>query len=168
MKRLATPDLRRFGWELEGAAPADPAGAVSSARSADLIIEEVTDGRVRDWDRSPFDGFPFHELQPLRSGSPVDERVLADQRLRLWVGYQDDRPVCIGTLFVDSGLAHLVLGVTLDDARRLGYWTAMARQRLLAAPDLPAAAVFSDMSRPGAQALGFLPITRFTLWRRPR
>jgi hypothetical protein len=33
---------------------------------------------------------------------------------------------------------------------------------------LPAVGVFSDMSRPSAEALGFLPITRFTLWHRPR
>jgi hypothetical protein len=34
--------------------------------------------------------------------------------------------------------------------------------------DLPAVGVFSDLSRPSAEALGFLPITRFTLWHRPR
>jgi hypothetical protein len=28
--------------------------------------------------------------------------------------------------------------------------------------------VFSDMSRSPAEALGFLPVTRFTLWQRPR
>jgi hypothetical protein len=39
---------------------------------------------------------------------------------------------------------------------------------LLEEPGLPAVGVFSDMSRPGAEALGFLPITRFTLWHRPR
>jgi hypothetical protein len=35
-------------------------------------------------------------------------------------------------------------------------------------PTHDALGVFSDMSRPGAEALGFLPITRFTLWHRPR
>jgi hypothetical protein len=48
------------------------------------------------------------------------------------------------------------------------YWAAMAGVRLVDAPGLPAVGVFSDMSRPSAEALGFLPITRFTLWRRPR
>ncbi|MGH8900365.1 MAG: hypothetical protein ACRDYA_01465 [Egibacteraceae bacterium] len=63
------------------------------------------------------------------AGSLVDERVLADRRLRLWVGYEGQWPVCIGTLFVDLGPAHLVLGVTLEGMRRRGCWTAMARQR---------------------------------------
>jgi hypothetical protein len=33
---------------------------------------------------------------------------------------------------------------------------------------LPSASLFSDMSRAGAERNGFLPISRFTLWRRPR
>ncbi len=43
----------------------------------------------------------------------------------------------------------------------------LADGRLADEPDLPAVGVFSDMSRPPAQALGFLPLTRFTLWHRP-
>jgi hypothetical protein len=35
-------------------------------------------------------------------------------------------------------------------------------------PGLPAVGIFSDMSRPSAEAIGFLPLTRFTLWHRPR
>jgi hypothetical protein len=44
----------------------------------------------------------------------------------------------------------------------------LLRRRLVDAPGLPVVEVFSDMSRPGAEALGFLPITRFTLWHPPR
>ena len=78
------------------------------------------------------------------------------------------QPVCVGSLFVDFGLATFSLGVTLPEARRRGYWAAMAGVRLLEEPGLPAVGVFSDLSRPSAEALGFLPITRFTLWHRPR
>lgn len=35
-----------------------------------------------------------------------------------------------------------------------------------AAPDLPAVAFTSDYSRPGFLRMGFLPITRFTMWAR--
>jgi hypothetical protein len=65
-------------------------------------------------------------------------------------------------------VATFSLGVTLPSARRRGYWAAMAGVRLVEAPGLPAVGVFSDMSRPSAEALGFLPIIRFTLWHRPR
>ncbi|HLU56995.1 MAG TPA: hypothetical protein VKZ81_16165 [Pseudonocardia sp.] len=45
----------------------------------------------------------------------------------------------------------------------------MVRSRLQAAPALPAAALFSDDSRPGAERVfGFLPSSRFTLWGRFR
>jgi hypothetical protein len=47
----------------------------------------------------------------------LGERVLGDERLRLWVGYEGDRPVCIGTLFVAFGVAAFSLGVTLPEAR---------------------------------------------------
>ena len=114
------------------------------------------------------DGFPYRELQPYRPGALLGERVLADERLRLWVGYEQDEPVCVGSLFVEAGVAAFSLGVTLPPARRRGYWAAMAGVRLAEAADLPVVGVFSDMSRPGAEALGFLPICRFTLWHRPR
>jgi hypothetical protein len=94
--------------------------------------------------------------------------VLDDERLRLWVGYEQHEPVCVGSLFVDAGVAAFSLGVTVASARRRGYWAAMAGVRLVEAAALPVVGVFSDMSRPGAEALGFLPITRFTLWHRPR
>jgi hypothetical protein len=73
------------------------------------------------------DGFPYRELQPYRPGTLLGEGVLADGRLRLWVGYEDDRPVCAGSLFVEAGVAQFSLGVTLPEARRRGYWAALTR-----------------------------------------
>jgi len=167
-----TPDLRRRGWVLEGHPPLllRPAGGPPPPPvPPGLRAERVTGAEgLRDWERVAVDGFPYHELQPYRPGVLLDERALADERLRLWVGYEGDRPVCMGTLFVDAGVAAFSLGVTLPEARRRGYWAAMAGVRLLEEPDLPAVGIFSDMSRPPAEALGFLPLLRFTLWHRPR
>jgi hypothetical protein len=168
-----TPDLRPRGWVLEGHPPLllrTPGGGQPVAPAPPgLRVERVTEvGGLRDWERVAVDGFPYRDLQPYRPGVLLDERVLADRRLRLWVGYEGDRPVCIGTLFVAAGVASFSLGVTLPSARRRGYWAAMAGVRLADQPDLPAVGVFSDLSRPSAEALGFLPLTRFTLWHRPR
>jgi hypothetical protein len=167
-----TPDLRPRGWVLEGHPPLllRPAGGPPPPPvPPGLRAERVTGVEgLRDWERVAVDGFPYRELQPYRPGVLLEERVLADERLRLWVGYEDDRPVCMGTLFVDAGVAAFSLGVTLPEARRRGYWAAMAGVRLLEEPDLPAVGIFSDMSRPPAEAIGFLPLTRFTLWHRPR
>ena len=122
---------------------------------------------VRDVERVLVDGYPFADLQPLRPGALFDERLLAAADPHLEVGYLDGRPVTVGARHIAHGLVVLVLGATLPEARHLGCWAAMVRSRLAAAPELPAAALFSDDSRPGAERLfGFLPITRFTLWGR--
>jgi len=167
-----TPDLRPRGWVLEGHPPllVRPPGAQAVPPTPPGLRLERVGGTeaLADWERVAVDGFPFRELQPYRPGGLLGERVLADERLRLWVGYEQDRPVCVGSLFVDAGVAAFSLGVTLPSARRRGYWAAMAGVRLAEAPGLPAVGIFSDMSRPGAETLGFLPITRFTLWHRPR
>jgi hypothetical protein len=167
-----TPDLRPRGWVLEGHPPLllrTPGAAPVPPVPPGLRVERVAAvDALRDWERVAVDGFPYRELQPYRPGTLLHERVLADGRLRLWVGYEDDRPVCVGSLFVAEGVATFSLGVTLAEARRRGYWAAMAAVRLVEEPGLPAVGVFSDMSRPSAEAIGFLPLTRFTLWHRPR
>jgi hypothetical protein len=167
-----TPDLRPRGWVLEGHPPllvrppgAQPVPPVPPGLRLDQVAGVAA---LRDWERVAVDGFPYRELQPYRPGTLLGEAVLADGRLRLWVGYEGDRPVCCGSLFVEAGVACFSLGVTLPEARRRGYWAAMAGVRLVDAPGLPSVGVFSDMSRPSAEAIGFLPVSRFTLWHRPR
>ena len=49
-------------------------------------------------------------------------------------------------------------------ARRRGFWRQLAIDRLRATPELWTTGVFSDLSRPGAEALGFVPLLRLTLW----
>jgi hypothetical protein len=43
-------------------------------------------------------------------------------------------------------------------------WRTLVAARYTDIPDLPAVAFTSDCSRPGFLRMGFLPITRFTLW----
>lgn len=168
-----TPDLRDRGWWLEGHPPMllRPAlGPTEVAAPHELRIRRVTDATgVDEWCRVAVEGFPLDDVAPYHSGDLLDERILRDDRWRLFVGSTDDGPVSIGTLFVAHGLGNFFLAVTRPGARGRGYYGAMSRQRIAACPDLPLAAVFSDMSRPVAESrLGFLPITRFTLWRLPR
>ncbi len=163
-----TPDLTGEGWELVGHPPMlvrPPGGPVPPAAPVD--VRPVTDAAgVEDWSRVAAEGYPMPDLLPYRPGALFDERILADPRWRLWVGYADGRPVSVGTLFVAHGFAQLALGVTRPEHRGRGFWHAMLRARLLAAPDLLSGSVFSDDSRPGIERLGYLPVTRFTLWRR--
>lgn len=168
-----TPDLRPRGWELEGhptlllrpprrlpdRLPAPPGGRIEAIHDVDGL---------RDWERVAADAFPLHDAS---DGSPpaiLDEDALTDGSLRLWVGYEEGRPVAIGSLVVACGIAHPLLAVTLPDARRRGFATAIGAQALATAPKLPAMALGSDSGRPTAEAGGFVPICRFTAWHRNR
>jgi hypothetical protein len=164
-----TPDLRRRGWELEGHPPLllRPASGPLPPAS-DLDVRRVNDAAaLATWERVAVEGYPLGDLAPWRPGVLFDERVLAT-RLRLWVGYADGRPVGAAASYVAHGLHVLALGVVLAEARRRGYWQALLRARLADLEGLPSGSLFSDMSRAGAERNGFLPVTRFTLWRRTR
>jgi hypothetical protein len=165
-----TPDLSERGWQLEGHPPLmvrQPGGRVPDVPQG-IDITRVTDvAGLHDWEKVAVEGYPLDDLLPFRPGSFLGEPVLDDDRWRLWVGYDDGRPVSIGTQFVSHGFALYALGVTLPEARGRGYWYGMVRERMLAEPDLLSGGVFSDDSRPGIEKLGYLPVTRFTLWRRP-
>jgi hypothetical protein len=162
-----TPDLRDRGWELDGHPPlmvGRTSGGLPDAASG-LQIRRVSDrDGLNDWERVVVEGFPLPELEPYTPGCMLGDAVLDDPRWRLWVGYDEGRPVAAGTQFTSHGLARLALGVTLHQARGKGYWYGLVRERLLAEPDLLHAGIFSDDSRPGIEKLGFLPLTRFTLW----
>ena len=162
-----TPDLAGHGWELVGHPPLllHPRPGPSPAPPAWMRIEPVRDARgLADWERVAVEGYPFEDCQPPQPGIVVDDRVLRDPLFHAWVGYAGDEPITIGTSYVAHGVNVFALGVTLPAYRGRGAWRAMAHRRLSAFPHLPAMSLFSDMSRPPAEELGFLPLTRWTVW----
>lgn len=168
-----TPDLRRRGFDLYGHPPLlvrPPHDAVPAAERAGTVsLTEVRDpAGLAAWEQVVVDGYPLPELQPFTHGTVAGPDVLGDARVRLWVGNEGDDAVSVGTSFDAFGLASLALGVTLPTARGRGHWWAHATTRLRAHADRWVAGIFSDHSRPLAEALGFVPINRFTLWRIPR
>ena len=165
-------DLRGRGWELSGHPPLlirPPASLLAPPASPDVDVRPLsTAADLALWERVAIDGYPLTELADHPVGSLADPRILNDERASFWLGRIDGMPVSIGTLFEAHGLASMTLGVTLPEARRKGFWLRHAVDRIAAAPDLWTAGIFSDMSRPGAEALGFVPIHRLTLWLRDR
>lgn len=161
-------DLRGRGWELSGHPPLlvrPPAAVMAPPEPPAVDVRPVTDAAdLALWERVAVDGYPFTELAGYPAGSLADPRILEDERASFWLGRIDGRPVSIGTMFEEYGIASLTLGVTLPEARRKGFWLRHAVDRLTAVPDIWTAGIFSDMSRPGAESLGFVPINRLTLW----
>ena len=165
-----TPDLRDRGWHLEGHPPllARPPGP-PPAPTSDVHLDEVGDAAaLARWERTAIEGYPFPDADPDAVGSVAAPGLLDDPRLRLWTGSVDGRPASISALFAEDDLASLALGVTRPEARARGHWRAHAARRLAEVPDRWVAGVFSDMSRPLAERIGFVPLTRFTLWTLPR
>ncbi|MGH8982859.1 MAG: hypothetical protein ACRDY6_03160, partial [Acidimicrobiia bacterium] len=135
--------------------PATAVGAVREVRGA---------SELATWERVAVEGYPLPELRAAPPGTMAGQALLDDPRLKLWTADVDGQPVSAAAAFVARGIGSLAFGATLPSARRRGLWRQLAVTRLLAMPDVWTAGVFSDLSRPGAEALGFVPLLRLTLW----
>jgi hypothetical protein len=165
--------LARHGWHLGGHPPMlarPPASIVPPPAARSIDIRPVVDPTgLAAWEHVVVEGYPLPELQPFRPGRLAHPRILDDERVRMWVGYDGGGlAVSAGTLFAEDDIASLTMGVTLPQARSAGHWKRQAVERLLAAPDVWVTGVFSDMSRGPAEGLGFVPILRLALWILPR
>lgn len=166
----ATPDLRPRGWRLSGhppllMRPPMSTNPVTTPTAPDLDVRPVTSAAdLADWERAAIDGYPLSELQDAGTGAFAPPALLDDERLRFFVGRDGARPVAAAASFASHGIASLAYGATLPALRRRGFWRRLAVERLQATPELWMTGLFSDFSRPGAEALGFVPVLRLTLW----
>jgi hypothetical protein len=163
-----TPDLNRRGWRLSGHPPllVRPPARVAPLPVAPAVDVRpvVTAAELADWERAAIDGYPLPDLLPFVAGALAPPALLDDPRLGFWLGRDGGRPVAAGVSCTAQGVTSLAFGATRPEVRRRGYWQRLAVERLAATPDLWTVGVFSDDSRPGAEALGFVPVLRLTLW----
>jgi hypothetical protein len=164
-----TPDLGARGWTLVGhpafvvRAPA-PVDAQPRPHVSVRVAEDLDDFAVAE--RVLIEGYPMDEAAGQPPGSELPS-TLGGSALAVRTGWLGDEPAGVGMDHVGHGLVNLCGGATLPSARRCGVWEALVWARVVDAPNLPAVAYTSDYSRPGFIRMGFLPITRFTLWTRP-
>lgn len=164
-----TPDLTPRGWSLMG----HPAFVV---RAPGPVVTETPPGvdvqrahsanDYRTADQIMVDGFVFDEARGEPPGTMLPYGT-SGSGLEAYLGRYEGQAVAVGELFTGRGVVNLCGGATLPEARRRGVWRALVWARVAVAADLPAVAFTSDMSRPGFVRMGFLPLTRFTLWWRP-
>jgi hypothetical protein len=166
-----TPDLRPSGWRPMGHPPFHvlPSGRTAPPVPPGLRIERVGDeAGLRAWEATAVAGYPLPDLEPLLPGAVYDARVLGDERLRFWIGWQDDRAVAVSAAFVAHGLTDVMFVATRPEARRRGFGAALTWQAAVTEPGLPAVLLSDDLGRPIYDRMGFLPLFRFTLWFRDR
>jgi hypothetical protein len=162
-----TPDLTGRGWQLVGHpmfvvrapvsgpadAPPDDVDVRRAGSPADLaLVEQIL-----------INGYPAPDLGGLPANRAIGPALLGSA-VRHWIGYLDGNPVATAASHAAHGVVNLGLAATLPAARRRGVWRALVAARCADTPDLPAVAFTSDYSRPGFVRMGFLPITRCTLW----
>jgi hypothetical protein len=164
-----TPDLVDRGWVLVGhptfvaRAPGLPVPELRpgvevrvATTAADLAVAEELSVR----------GYPLPEASGLTPNTMFAPELLSTD-VRLRIGALDGQDCAVGMSLVAHDVVNLCLAATLETGRRRGLWQALAVARMADALDLPAVACTSDYSRPGFEQLGYLPVTRFTLWLRP-
>jgi hypothetical protein len=83
---------------------------------------------------------------------------------RFFVGYRDGRPVATAAAYVTDAVALIEMVAVLPEARNGGVGAAMTAAATLTEPTRPAVLIASDLGRPTYDRLGYLPLTRYSLW----
>lgn len=158
-----TPDLRPFGFGLVGHPPfmVRPAGPpVTIPRPAGLEIEVVAGpAALADFERTLVEAYPAGP-----SGTLLALGVLEADDVTLWLARLDGRPVATAVGHHGGTLNGVEMISCLPDARGAGIGEAMTWAATLVEPDRPAALIASDPGRPVYARMGYLAMTRFTLW----
>ena len=124
--------------------------------------------RLRAFELVIVRGFPIPELEGQGPGAAFSTDILTDDRERLWVGWEKDRPVSAAATFVAAGINDVTLVATVPEARRRGYGAALTWRATLADPALPLLLLATDEGRPVYEHMGYMSLFRFSLWARDR
>lgn len=166
-----TPDLRTYGWAIVEYLPLmlRPAGGAPPPLPPGLRIEKVTDKRgVRDFETASVRGFSSSANEDEGAGSLLGNAILDDERMRMWVGFEDDRPVSAASTFIEAGINDVTLVATVPEARRRGYGAALTWHATLADPALPSLLLATNDGLPVYEGMGYVTLFRFALWSRDR
>jgi GNAT superfamily N-acetyltransferase len=167
-----TADLHPFGFGLAGHPPfmVRPGGTaapehhgVPHAPGLD-IVEVRTAAALADFERTMIDAYPAPELAPFGSGPRLYGDDVLGSAWRLFVGYLDGEPVATAGSFAGNRVAIVEAVATRQECRGRGYGAALTAASVAAAPGVPAALIASDPGRNVYEGLGFMPVTRYTLW----
>ncbi len=162
-----TPDLTDLGFGRVGHPPLmlRPAGPLAPVTVSGLAVRPVEDGATaHDWEQAFVRGFPTPELEPVEQGCVLPVEALAAAGWRHWVGYLDTEPVATASAIVGATHVHVEFIACVPAARGRGIGGAMTARATLAAPELPALLIASDLGQPVYRRLGYQSILRFTLW----
>jgi hypothetical protein len=162
-----TPDLRARGWQRVGHPPlmVRAVGGEAPEPPVGCTFERVVDRTGLDHvGRILIEGYPIPELQPWRPGQPFDERILGDDSFRLYLGLDGGHPVSAAAAVVDDVVNGVHFVANDPEVRGRGFGEATVWAATLADPSKPAVLIASDLGRPTYERMGYLTVTRWTIW----
>jgi hypothetical protein len=140
-----------------------PAGGDRPPPPPELDIRAArTREDLGDYEHVLVDGFPLEALQPWRPGIALHPANLHVPGTTFFVGRVDGGAVTAATSIVGGGVNHVEFVATVPDARGRGYGEAVTWAATLAAPELPAMLVATDMGRPVYERMGYVALLRWT------
>jgi hypothetical protein len=154
-----TPDLGPAGLTPVGHPPlmVRPAGPAAPPPPPGVTVTEVVDAAgLAVWDRVLAEGYP---MPP----SPAPPALLGGPT-RFWLARVDGEPAAVTLSYTAHGVVDVEAVAALPAFRRRGVGAAVTWAATLADPVLPAVLLSSDAGRGVYESIGYLPVTRWTLW----
>jgi len=160
------PDLSTRGWTLMGHPPLmlRPAGGAAQSLPDGLdIVPVTTREELQDFGITLQEAFPVPELagQPYGGYGPG---LLDVPGWHMWVGRVDGRAVATSGAYVHDGFVDVEWISNRPEARGRGVGAAVTWVATMADPELPAMLIASELGQPVYERMGYLRLTRFTLW----
>jgi hypothetical protein len=162
-----TPDVRALGFGAIGHPPLmlRPAAPLATPVPKGFEIRPVVDAETAaQFERVMVLGYPVPELDPDIAGGIIGVTPSDAARWRHFVGYLDEEPVATGSAFVDERHVHVEFISALEATRGRGFGAAITAAATSVEPELPAMLIASDLGKPVYERLGYLSLSRFTLW----
>jgi hypothetical protein len=163
------PHLEPHGWTLLGNAPLmlRPAGgSVPVVQLGARVVAVRDEGTLRDAEAVTVRGFGIKDPECHEPGGLFGSALLDDDRMRMWVAYEDDIPVSTATSFVAEGITNVINVATVPEARGRGYGTAVTWAATLTEPHFLTLLIASEYGRPVYERMDYTTIRQFQLWSR--
>jgi ribosomal protein S18 acetylase RimI-like enzyme len=164
---LPTPDLKPHGLGAVGHPPLmlRPPGGARRDPPPDLEIVRVDDpATLRTFEQTAIDAYPLPELAALEAGAFMPPSLLDNDRFRFFLGFVDGEPVGTSMAHLGASMSHVEFVSASPKVRGRGYGEAMTWPATLADADAPSMLIASDIGRPTYERMGYLTMSRFTLW----
>ena len=167
MSAWPTPDLRALDFGRIGHPPLmiRAPGPFDVPAVPGLEITRVTDAATAAIFEDVFvRAYPIPELAGAAPGGVVGTDPLAAPRWHHFLGTLDGKPVATGSAFVDETHVHVEFISALPETRGRGVGFAITAAATTAATDRPAMLISSDLGRSTYDRMGYVTLSRFTLW----